>query len=65
MQAKEGENLPEIVYHTHNKKTDEYYHLFIDRKKATDLAKKEKEVVPHVNFRIVKHTETYEATDWI
>ena len=60
---KEGE-APEIVYHTHDKKAKEYYHKFIDRKKAKALAEAEKKITPEVKFRVVKLTETYDADAW-
>ena len=60
---KEGE-APEIVYHTHDKETDEYYHKFIDRKKAKALAEAEKKITPDIKFRVVKCTETYDADSW-
>jgi len=42
---KEGQN-PQIVYHTHDKKTNEYYHKFLDRKQAKALAEAEKKITP-------------------
>ena len=60
---KEGE-APEIVYHTHDKKTKEYYHKFLDKKKAKALAEAEKKITPDVKFRVVKCTETYDADAW-
>ena len=60
---KEGE-APEIVYHTHDKKAKEYYHKFLDRKKAKALAEAENKITPEVKFRVVKCTETYDAEPW-
>ena len=61
---KEGE-APEIVYHTHDKKTKEYYYKFLNRKQAKELAEAEKKITPDVKFRVIKLTETYEPTPWI
>jgi hypothetical protein len=60
---KEGE-APEIVYHTHDKKTKQYYHKFLTRKQAKELAEAEKKITPDVKFRVVKLTETYDADAW-
>lgn len=60
---KEGE-APEIVYHTHDKKAKEYYHKFLDRKKAKALAEAEKKITPEIKFRVVKCTETYDTEPW-
>ena len=61
---KEGE-APEIVYHTHDKKANEYYYKFLDKKKAKALADAEKKITPDVKFRVVKCTESYDADAWI
>ncbi len=60
---KEGES-PQIVYHTYNKEEKEYYHKFLDRKKAKALAEAEKKLTPNEKFRVVKCTETYETDAW-
>lgn len=60
---KEGE-APEIVYHTHDEKAKEYYHKFLDKKKAKALAEAEKKITPDVKFRVVKCTETYDTEPW-
>ena len=59
----EGED-PQVVYHTHDKETDEYYHKFMDRKKAQKLAEAEKKITPDNKFRVVKCTETYDPIPW-
>lgn len=64
VQAKEGNNEAEIVAHTYDKETKEYFHKFLDKSKAQELANKEKELTPNINFRVVKCTETYNAGDW-
>lgn len=61
---KEG-SAPEIVCHSQDDETKEYYHKFLDKKKANDLAKAEKEITPEIKFRVVKCTETYDAGDWL
>lgn len=60
---KEGE-APEIVYHTHDKETDEYYYKFLERKKAKALAEAEKKITPEIKFRVVKCIETYQPDTW-
>ena len=60
---KEGE-APEIVYHTYDEEEKEYYHKFLERKKAKALAEAEKKITPEVKFRVVKCTETYDAEPW-
>jgi hypothetical protein len=60
---KEGE-APKIVYHTHDKKTKEYYHKFLEKKKAKALAEAEKKITPDIKFRVVKCTETYDTEPW-
>lgn len=65
VQAQKEGSEPEIVAHTYNKKTKEYYHKFLDRKKAQDLLDTEKRDAPDTKFRIVKCVETYDAGNWI
>lgn len=60
---KEGE-APEIVYHTYDKETDEYYYKFLERKKAKALAEAEKKITPEIKFRVVKCIETYQPDPW-
>ena len=60
---KEGE-APEIVYHTHDKETDEYYYKFLERKKAKALAEAEKKITPEIKFRVIKCIETYQPDQW-
>ena len=64
VQAQKEAEAPEIVYHTHDKKAKEYYHKFLDRKKAKALAEAEKKITPEVKFRVVKCTETYDTEPW-
>ena len=64
VQAKKECRAPEIVYHTKNKKTDEYYYKFMERKRAKALAEAEKKINPEVKFRVVKCTEIYDAEPW-
>jgi len=65
VQAQKEGGMPEIVRHTHKKKTDEYLHKFLDKKKAKALMEKEKEITPKVKFRVVKCTESYDAGAWV
>lgn len=65
VQAHEEGELPKIVAHTYNQKTNEHYHKFIDRKKAQELLEAEKRVTPDVKFRIVKCTETFDTGSWV
>ena len=65
VQAKEEGKMPEIVSHTYNEKTKEYFHKFLDRKKAQELIDVEKKATPNVKFRVVKCTETYDADSWV
>lgn len=60
---REGEN-PQIVYHTYDEEEKEYYHKFIDRKKAKALAEAKKKLTPNEKFRVVKCTETYDTEPW-
>lgn len=60
---KEGE-LPQIIHHSYDREKKEYYHKFINRKKAKELAEKEKIESPNEKFRVVKCTETYETDNW-
>jgi len=60
---KEGEN-PQIVYHTYDEEEKEYYHKFLDRKKAKALAEAEKKITPNEKFRVVKCTEIYDTEPW-
>lgn len=60
---KEGE-APGIVYHTYDEEEKEYYHKFLERKKAKALAEAEKKITPEIKFRVVKCTETYDAEPW-
>jgi len=64
VQAQEENELPEIVYHTFDKKRKKYFHKFLDRKQAQELLDKEKAIVPSVKFRVVKCTEIYDAGNW-
>ena len=65
VQAQKEGNLPQIVYHTHDEETKEYYHEFLDRKKAKALAEAEKKLAPELKFRVVKFTKTYDPQPWI
>ena len=61
---KEG-SAPEIVCHLQDDGTKEYYHKFLDKKKANDIAKAEKEITPEIKFRVVKRIEIYDVGDWL
>ena len=65
VQAQEEGGLLEIVSHTYDKKTKEYFHKFFDRKKAQALLEAEKKATPNVKFRVVKCVETYDADSWV
>ena len=65
VQAQEEGGAPEIVAHTYDEKKKEYYHKFLDRKKAQALLEAEKKSSPKVSFRVVKLTETYDAGTWV
>lgn len=60
---KEGE-FPMTVFHSQDEETKEFYHKFLDRKKANALLKAEKKASPDEKFRVVKCTETYDAESW-
>jgi predicted nucleotidyltransferase len=64
VQAQKDNEAPEIVAHTYDKKTKEYFHKFLDRKKAQALAEAEKKSTPDIKFRVVKCTETYNIGSW-
>ena len=64
VQAQEEGGLPEIVSHAYDKKKKEYFHKFLDRKKAQELLDKEKLITPNTKFRVVKCTEIYDAGIW-
>ena len=64
VQAQEEGGMPEIVSHTYDKKTKEYFHKFLDRKKAKALAEAEKKITPNEKFRVVKCTEIYDTEPW-
>lgn len=65
VQAKKEGELPEIVAHTYDKEQKEYYHKFLKRKQAEELAEAEKKITPDVKFRVVKCTKTYDVTPWV
>ena len=65
VQSKLGDNRPETVGHSKDKKTGEIYYKFMDRKKAHKLMKDEKLVSPEYNYRLVKETITYNEGAWI
>ena len=65
VQAHEPHKAPEIVYHTKDEKSGEYFHKFLSRPKAMELLKSEKKLAPKTQFRIVKLVETYTAGEWI
>jgi len=55
----------QIVYHHHDEAKNEYYHKFVDKKKAKALAEAEKKITPADKFRVIKCTESYDAGEWI
>lgn len=65
VQAQEEGGLPEIVAHTYDEESKEYYHKFLDRNKARALLESEKKNSPQIKFRVVKCTEIYDASDWV
>lgn len=65
VQIKEKDKAPEILCHTYDKENDEYYHKFMDKKKALALIDKERPTHPDTTkFRLVKCVERYELSDW-
>lgn len=64
VQAQNENGEPEIVHHSMNEETKEYYYKFFDKKKAKELAEKEKKTDPNTKFRVVKCTETYVVDPW-
>ena len=64
VQAKKKDEAPEIVYHTHDKETNEYFYKFLNKKQAKKLAEDEKKISPDVKFRVVKLTEVYDVDSW-
>jgi excinuclease UvrABC nuclease subunit len=65
VQAQKEGKSPEILYHSRDKKTNEYFYKFMDKKKAKALAESEKKLIPEDNFRVVKCIETFEAGEWV
>jgi hypothetical protein len=64
VQSQEYNNIPKIVYHTKNKKTNEYYYKFLDKEKAKELAEEEKKLFPVLKFRVIECTEIFEPSEW-
>lgn len=62
---KNGKSLPEIVYHTKNDKTKEYWHEFINKSQAVELMNEEKKAHPNEQFRVVKIVTEYSSDGWI
>ncbi len=65
VQSQEKDKLPEIVHHTKDDKTGEYFYKFVDKGKAKALLAAEKKITPNTQFRIVKLVETYDAGAWV
>jgi hypothetical protein len=65
VQAQKEGKEPEILYHSRDEETNEYYYKFMDKKKAKALAESEKKLIPEDNFRVVKCVEIFEADEWI
>jgi hypothetical protein len=65
VQAQEEGGLPEIVPHTSDEETEEFFHKFLDRKKAQELLENEKSITPTIKFRVVKCTETFDIGNWV
>ena len=65
VQSKENGKLPEIVYHSKDGGTGEYYYKFLNKQKALDLLNYEKKITPNVQFRLVKLVESYMAGEWV
>lgn len=64
VQSQTEDGVIEIVAHSYNEDDNEYYHKFLDRKKAQKLAESEKDFNPNVKFRVVKCTETFDLGNW-
>ncbi len=58
------DNIPEIVCHTKNKNTNEYYYKFLHKEKAQKLAEEEKKLFPVLKFRVIECTEIFEPSEW-
>lgn len=65
VQAKEEDKAPMLVIHTIDDDTGEQYYKFLDKKKAFELAKTEKNISPNIKFRVMKCVETYQAGEWL
>lgn len=60
----QDKELPKVVYHTHDKKNNQYYYQFIEKKRAKELAEAEKKITPENKFRVVKCTQNYFHEEW-
>lgn len=65
VQVLNKDNLPEIIYHSQDDETGEFYYKFLDKKKAQKLLDDEKKVLPNKKFRLVKLVETYTVNEWL
>lgn len=54
-----------ICPHTYDDEEKEYYHEFIDRKKAIKHRNELKKKYPNSKFRLVKETTTYTTDKWV
>lgn len=64
VQVQEGDSPPEIIHHTYKKESDEYLYKFISKEKAYKLMQVERKINPSLKYRVVKVTETHEASDF-
>ncbi|WP_338357622.1 hypothetical protein [Yeosuana marina] len=64
VQSQEDNHIPEIVYHTKNKKTNEYYYKFLYKEKAKKLAEEQKKLFPVLKFRVIECIEIFELSEW-
>lgn len=52
------------IGHSADEETGEIYYKFLDRKKANNLLRDEKKLVPEFKYRVVKVTTTHNAEQW-
>lgn len=54
----------DIVGHSENDETKEVYYKFLDKKKAIKLIEEERKLNPEYNYRLIKHTQITEESNW-
>lgn len=56
--------MPEIIHHSQDEETGEFYYKFLSRAEANKLLKAEKKINPNNKYRVVRLRESYFATEW-